>query len=144
MKSNDRCRSGIRQSSGACGAIERLNSGEFSYGWRGTLRSASTSRRLIALLLVLFVPLVGGCSKPPQVPADAGHLIGSLRTAISAQKKDWLEANAKLVDEKHKQNKLTDEQYAEFESIIGLARDGNWSAAEKEVLRFAQAQQSGS
>ncbi|HEV2971631.1 MAG TPA: hypothetical protein VGY55_16765 [Pirellulales bacterium] len=101
-------------------------------------------RALLVFSLLLFAPLVSGCGKPPQVPADAGQLIGSLRTAISAQKKDWLDANAKLVDEKHKQNKLTDEQYAEFESIIVLARDGNWSAAEKEVLRFAQAQQPGS
>jgi hypothetical protein len=144
MKPNDWGRSGIRQNSGASEGIERLNSGEFSYGRRGTRCLASNSCCLLASLLVLVVPLVSGCNKPPQVPADASQLIGSLRTAISAQKKDWLEANAKLVEEKHKQDKLTDEQYAEFESIISEARGGNWSAAEKEVLRFAQAQQPGS
>ncbi len=84
---------------------------------------------------------IGGCSRPPQVPSDSRGLIGSLRTAVSAQHKDWLEQNAKLVEEKHVQHKLTDEQYQEFESIISLGREGKWSDAESEALRLEKAQQ---
>jgi hypothetical protein len=99
----------------------------------------SNKRGALAIVL-LFVLLVGGCSKPPQMPADGRNLIGSLRTAVSAKRKDWLEENAKLIKKKHSDGKLNDEQYAEFESIIADARDGNWSAAEKETIRLEQAQ----
>ena len=84
---------------------------------------------------------LGGCSRAPQIPADSRGLIGSLRTAVSAQRKDWLEQNAKLVEEKHAQSKLTDEQYQEFESIIALGREGKWADAESEAVRLAKAQQ---
>jgi hypothetical protein len=81
-----------------------------------------------------------GCSKPPQIPPDSRSLIGSLRTAVSAQRNDWLETNAKLVEQKHAQNKLTDEQYQELEAIISLGREGKWADAERETLRLAEAQ----
>jgi hypothetical protein len=100
----------------------------------------SNSRYALAIVLLFGAPLVGGCSKPPQMPADGRNLIGSLRTAVSAQRKDWLEENAKLVEKKRSEKKLTDEQYAEFQSIIADARNGNWSAAEKETIRLEQAQ----
>lgn len=96
--------------------------------------------RPLAWSLILALAL-GGCSRPPQIPSDSRGLIGSLRTAVSAQRKDWLEQNAKLVEEKHAQNKLSDEQYQEFKSIISLGREGNWSAAESEALRLEKAQQ---
>jgi hypothetical protein len=91
------------------------------------------------LLLVAF--FLTGCSKPPQIPADSRQLIGSLRTAVSAQRKDWLEENAKLVEQKHAQNKLTEEQYQELASIIALGREGKWTDAEQETLRLGDAQQ---
>jgi hypothetical protein len=98
-----------------------------------------SSKRPLTWLLISAVTL-GGCSTPPQIPADSRKLIGSLRTAASAQRKDWLEENAKLVEEKHTQNKLTDEQYQEFESIIALGREGKWADAESEAVRLAKAQ----
>jgi hypothetical protein len=101
-----------------------------------------TPNNLSALTMVLLfgVPLVGGCGNRPQMPVDSRNLIGSLRTAVSAQRKDWLEENAKLVDKKRSDKKLTDEQYAEFEAIIADARNGDWSAAEMEVIRLEKAQ----
>jgi hypothetical protein len=98
------------------------------------------STRPLAWLLLATL-LIAGCSKPPQIPSDSRKLIGSLRTAVSAQRKDWLETNAKLVEQKHSQNKLTDEQYQELESIIALGREGKWADAERETLRLAEAQQ---
>jgi hypothetical protein len=94
----------------------------------------------LALLLLAAVSLAG-CSKPPQIPPDSRQLIGSLRTAVSAKRNDWLETNAKLVEQRHSQNKLTDEQYQELETIISLGRDGKWADAEQETLRLAEAQQ---
>jgi hypothetical protein len=91
--------------------------------------------------LLMAVLVLAGCNGPPQIPADSRQLIGSLRTAASAQRKDWLEENAKLIKQKHAQNKLTDAQYQELESIISLGREGKWSDAEQETLRLAEAQQ---
>ncbi len=93
----------------------------------------------LALLLLAAVALTG-CSKPPQIPADSRQLIGSLRTAVSAKRTDWLETNAKLVEQKHSQNKLTDEQYQELETIISLGREGKWADAEHEAVRLAEVQ----
>jgi hypothetical protein len=79
--------------------------------------------RLRSAWLLTIALALSGCNKPPQIPPDSRQLIGSLRTAVSAKRKDWLETNAKLVEEKHSQNKLTDEQYQELEVIITLARE---------------------
>jgi len=98
------------------------------------------NRQPVAWALVCAIA-VAGCSRPPQIPSDSQGLIGSLRTAVSAHRKDWLEANAKLVEEKHAQNKLSNEQYQEFKSIIALGREGKWSDAENESLRLEKAQQ---
>jgi hypothetical protein len=100
----------------------------------------SNNRCTLAIVLLFGISPLGGCAKPPQMPADSRNLIGSLRTAVSAQRKDWLVENAKLVDKKRSEKKLTDEQYAEFESIISDARNGDWPAAEKEAIRLEQAQ----
>jgi hypothetical protein len=99
----------------------------------------TNSRRPLALLMLATLAF-SGCSKPPQIPPDSRQLIGSLRTAVSAKRKDWLETNAKLVEEKHSQNKLTDEQYQELEAIISLAREDKWADAEKEAIRLAEVQ----
>ncbi len=98
------------------------------------------NRALLAGLVSVAV-CITGCSKPPQIPADSRQIIGSLRTAVSAKRKDWLEENAKLIETKHAQNKLTDDQYQELKSIISQGRDGNWGDAESEVLRLEKAQQ---
>ncbi len=93
----------------------------------------TTNKQPLAWLLIATLVL-DGCGQPPQIPADSRQLIGSLRTAVSAKRKDWLEANAKVIEEKRAQNKLTDEQYQELESIISLGREGKWSDAENEAV----------
>jgi hypothetical protein len=99
----------------------------------------TNSHRPLVLLLSAILAF-SGCSKPPQIPPDSRQLIGSLRTAVSAKRRDWLETNAKLVEQKHAQNKLADEQYQELEAIIALAREDKWADAEKEAIRLAEAQ----
>ncbi len=104
-------------------------------------RKSEFSRiRLRSAWLLIAALILAGCSKLPQIPPDSRQLIGSLRTAVSAKRKDWLETNAKLVEEKHSQNKLTDEQYQELEAIIALAREDKWADAEKEAIRLAEVQ----
>ncbi len=91
---------------------------------------------------VTAAALLTGCSQPPQVAPDHWRRMESLRTAVSAKRTDWLEANAKLIDKDHADGKLDDQQYAEFQTIIEAARKGEWDAADKEALRFEKAQRS--
>jgi hypothetical protein len=97
------------------------------------------SRTVAAALLASFM-MMAGCSKPPQMPKSSWNIIGSLRTAVSAKNNDWLEQNAKLIEQQRAKHELSDEQYAEFESIVADARQGNWDAATKEVLRLEHGQ----
>jgi hypothetical protein len=99
-----------------------------------------TTSKWPLVLLILSALAFYGCSKPPQIPPDSRQFIGSLRTAVSARRKDWLETNAKLIEQKHSQNRLTDEQYQELEAIISLGREEKWADAEQEALRLAEAQ----
>ncbi len=95
--------------------------------------------KLIKFSLLPLV-LLAGCRRAPQIPPDSRQLIGSLRTAVSARRKDWLETNAKIVEDKHLHDRLTDEQYQEFQTIIADGREGNWREAEAEVVRLAKDQ----
>ena len=72
---------------------------------------------LLVGILAAFT-FVNGCGGPPQVPRYSRKLIESLRTAVSAHRTDWLEANAKLVEQQFSQGKLSDEQHEAFQSII--------------------------
>jgi hypothetical protein len=100
-----------------------------------------TRRHPSANWLVAILVVSAGCGGPPQVGAKNYRLIESLRTAISARRSDWLEDNARLASKRREAGQLDDEQFAAFESIIALARAGNWADAEYEVIRLAKAQQ---
>ncbi len=90
--------------------------------------------------LLAALTLVAGCGGPPQVGANNYRLIDSMRTAISAHRVDWLDDNAKAIDQRHAQGEMSDEQFAAFESILALARAERWDDAESEVVRLAKAQ----
>ena len=94
---------------------------------------------LVGLTLVATAA-TAGCGSPPQVGATNYRLVDSLRTAISARRIDWLDATAKVVDERHADGKMTDVQFAAFAAILTLAREGQWEQAETEVVRLAKAQ----
>jgi hypothetical protein len=90
-------------------------------------------------LCVLLTAL--GCSRPPQVAPANQKLVQSLKTAVAAGKPEWLESNAKLIEERRTAGQMSDEEYATFQSIITSARAGEWAKALKEVTALAKAQQ---
>jgi hypothetical protein len=97
-------------------------------------RSAS-----LVLALLLGAAALAGCSRP-QVEPDNLHLIASLRTALSARNTQWLQQNAELINERHRQGKLSDKAHREFVAIIEKAEHGNWQEAEEDTLAFQRAQ----
>lgn len=66
-----------------------------------------------------------------------------MRTATSSKQIAWVEESAKQLEEAKGQGQVTDEEYAEFESIIRLAPDGNWKEAEAETIRPGKGQKPG-
>lgn len=83
---------------------------------------------------------VAGCSRPQASSPENLHLIGSLRTAISARNPQWLEDNSKVLEARHAAGKMAEAEYEEFRSIIATAKDGRWEAAEQEVIKFVKSQ----
>ncbi len=94
-----------------------------------------------AVLLAAVLTLSAGCGRPPQMGPENYRLVAGLRTAISTHRLDWLEAAAKEADKRHAVGSLSDEQFAQFESIVGQARAGDWASAEDDVIRLEKAQQ---
>lgn len=92
----------------------------------------------VAAMLMAAIGL-SGCS-PPAVSPDNLRLTASLRTAISARNSEWLEQNAEKIAERHAAGEMTASEHAAFERIVGLARDGEWEQAERDVVRLQKAQ----
>ncbi len=115
-----------------------------AHGLPGRVTKLGANRRLMARphrVLWLIVGLAAcGCSRAPQMAPGNQRLIQSLHTAVSSHRSDWLETNAKLVEERRSASQMSDEEYAAFESIIADARTGNWSRALSNVKALAKAQ----
>jgi len=80
-----------------------------------------------------------GCGRP-QAASENRQLIASLRTAVNTRNTEWLEKNAKIVEERRQAGQMADAEYEEFQRIIGKARAGEWEEAEREVIKFEKAQ----
>lgn len=80
------------------------------------------------------------CSRPPAVQDHNLKLLSSLRTAISAQNREWLEGVARAVETRHEQGTMRPEEREHFLRIVELARTGAWQTAEREAFRFEEAQ----
>ncbi len=106
----------------------------------GRITGQSACLRAGSLWLLMGLVALVGCERP-QVGANNYRLIESLRTAISARRGDWLDENVKLISQRHASGEMNDGQFAAFESILALARGGDWAGAETEVIRLAKAQQ---
>lgn len=96
-------------------------------------------RHSITLLVLALVALVAGCGYPNAQPNNK-RLITSLRTALSAKNDQWLQANEKLVQQRHQQGEMSDDEHAAFVEIIEQARGGDWQGAEQAALDFQRAQ----
>lgn len=93
-------------------------------------------------LLVCFGLLTftaNGCGYPAASPNNL-RLIASLRTALSARNGVWLKANEDLMQKRHNEGAMQDAEFEAFQAIIQQAREGDWSGAEREAVKFQRAQ----
>lgn len=95
--------------------------------------------RFSSVILLLVVSLCSGCGQPKITPSNL-RLTMALRTAVSAQNKDWLARCREQVEERKTAGTLSAEEYDRFQEIITQADDGAWQAAEREIVRWQKAQ----
>lgn len=88
---------------------------------------------------IWLLSAVLGCGRP-QAASENRQLIASLRTAVNTRNTEWLEKNAKIVEERRQAGQMADAEYEEFRSIIAKARAGEWEEAQREVIKFEKAQ----
>lgn len=100
-------------------------------------RNATPCRFLVSLAAVAI--WISGCS-PPQASPQNLQLIASLRTALSTKNSEWLEENARIVEQRRAAGEGTAEEFARFQAIIDKARGGQWQEAEADVIAFQKAQ----
>ena len=92
-------------------------------------------RGLVALALA--APLAAwGCSPPSEIDRDNRRLVDAILTAITMQNENWLEDDAQLAEERHSAGQLTEAEFEELQSILEIARSGDWQAAEKAGYAF--------
>jgi hypothetical protein len=84
--------------------------------------------------------LIAGCGRPPQVAPANRRLIDGLRTATSSEQMQWVDESAKQLEDGKANGTVSDLEYAEFQSIIRLAKEGKWKEANAEAVRFGKAQ----
>ena len=110
-----------------------------------TVSTKTTQRRWAptwtpALLLGAVLLPAGGCNRPPQAAPANQRLISSLRTALSAQKPDWLEQNVTEIESRKTAGQMSDVEYQAFQAIIAKAKAGQWREAEEDAVEFQKAQ----
>jgi hypothetical protein len=68
------------------------------------------------------------------------QLLSSLRTAVSAQNHEWLDANEAEIRQRHDAGQMDDEARDELIAIVELAREGKWEEAERRIVDLQRAQ----
>jgi prepilin-type processing-associated H-X9-DG protein len=63
-----------------------------------------------------------------------------LRTALSARNPKWLDENDAVIEKRHKEGQMGDDEYATFKKIVERARSGEWQEAERNYMAFQRAQ----
>jgi hypothetical protein len=89
------------------------------------------------------VALVGlaGCARYPEVNSPEGlRLIAQLRTACSTANADRLAKAEERLERGRQEGTITEGEYAAFQRIVGLAREGQWQRAERACVAFQKAQ----
>jgi len=93
----------------------------------------------IAVVCAVLALCGAGCGPPRAAPQNLS-LIASLRTALSAQNQEWLEQNVKILEQRRDAGQVSDQELAEFQSIVDKARAGQWKEAEAQAIAFQKAQ----
>jgi hypothetical protein len=98
-------------------------------------KTAYTTSLLIFAVLAAAI----GCGEPQVAPGNL-RLTMALRTALSARQSEWLAACREQVETRRQAGEMSDDEYVRFQTIFTAAADGNWEAAERDVVRWQKGQ----
>ncbi len=97
-------------------------------------------RRLLSAVLIATLSLgLAGCGET-KIQTDNLRITMALRTALSAKETTWLEACRTQVEEKRQADAMTQDEYERFQRIFAQAEQGEWEAAERDVVRWQKGQ----
>lgn len=109
-----------------------------SFNWELVKNSTKLSAILI-LLLALFA--LSGCNSYPAVKSrDGRQLIKRLYVACNSKSEARLSSVAEDLSKFSEAGTISASERQAFNSIIALAKEGNWEAAEKSALQLAEGQ----
>jgi hypothetical protein len=90
----------------------------------------------VRFLLLALALVAGGCSGPSEADRHNRRLVDAILTAITMKNVHWLDDDLVLAESGLAAGELSEEDYEELLSIIELARNGDWQAAEKTGYEF--------
>lgn len=97
-------------------------------------------RAALGLMVVVLSGLAGCNSYPPVKSREGRQLIKRLYVACNVKSEQKLTGVAEELSKLAKAGTITTPEKQAFDSIISLARDGKWEAAEKASLELADGQ----
>lgn len=105
-----------------------------------TCRNGVTASAIGVAATLLLSLFFSGCTKYPQVSFSNRAYAAALRTACSAQDPAMLSDTEKVIRHDQLDGRIGDDEMKSYESIIALARSGDWKRAEIECHRFQKDQ----
>ena len=103
--------------------------------------SHSSRRARLILTFAACAAWTAGCSGYPAVSSgETVTLIAALRTACSSRSPQRLARALEVIEQRRSKGELADAEYAAFQKIVTMAKEGRWQDAEQETYRFQQAQ----
>jgi len=94
----------------------------------------------LAGLVALAVWIIGWWRYPPAVEFDNLKYIQLLRTAVSAERADWVAKVRQAVDQRVSNGEMSPRERAYFDRVFELAGAGKWREAHEVCFRFEEAQ----
>ena len=102
----------------------------------------SPARWWLAGALLLFCGYWGWnwWRQPPAVEFDNLKYIQLLRTAVSAERTDWLMSVTQALAQRQSTGQISAQELRHFQHIISLAESGQWQDAHERCFAFEEAQ----
>lgn len=113
---------------------------------RRTVASSTSPRApwlggvLLVVAIVGLVQLYRWWHQPPAVEIDNLKYIQLLRTAVSSEKPAYVDGVERALNLRHQDGQLSDAELTHFQSIIAVARGGEWQDAHRMAVDFEIAQ----
>ncbi len=102
----------------------------------------STQRFLSCLLVSAITLSVLGCGRAPQIGEDetAWKEVEALYTAVTARRKDLVEASLKRMQTLHDEGRMSKPAFDRAHRIASQAQSGEWEPAAQALWQFMRGQ----